>query len=157
MTTINLVGSYNNILAVAVARSQAHGMLGVAAGGNDGPAAQPAYPASYRGVLAVTEVDAKNRTLPEAGRALHVDFAVPGDGVLAATGLASTDRLRGTIGTAVDGLVLEARDLGKPGRDRIRGTAGFAAPAAAADRPFQIIRKKIPATIVLPASPPFRA
>ncbi|WP_373289620.1 hypothetical protein [Sphingopyxis bauzanensis] len=42
-------------------------MLIVAAVGNDGPAAPPAYPACYRGVLAVTGVDA--RTAPCLRRA----------------------------------------------------------------------------------------
>ncbi|WP_152998767.1 S8 family serine peptidase, partial [Sphingopyxis sp. H115] len=73
----------------------------------------------------------------------HVDFAAPGDAVLAATGAASTDRLRGTsfaaplvagrlalrypapsvnrIAPAVTALVFEARDLGKKGRDKIYG------------------------------------
>ncbi len=41
----------------------------VAAVGNDGPSARPAYPASYPGVLAVTGVDGRNRALIEAGRA----------------------------------------------------------------------------------------
>src|SRR3546814_9841190 len=71
-------------------------MLIVAAVGNDGPAAPPAYPASYKGVFAVTGVNARNRALPEAGRALHIDFAAPGDAVLAATSIDATDRLRGT-------------------------------------------------------------
>ena len=143
VTTISLVGPDNKLLAAAVARAQQRGMLIVAAVGNDGPAAPPAYPASYRGVFAVTGVDRKDRALPEAGRALHVDFAAPGDGVLAATGTASTDRLRGTsfaaplvagrlalrypapaidrIGPAVIALVMEARDLGKKGRDKVYG------------------------------------
>ena len=143
VTTISLVGPDNRLLAVAVARAQQRGMLIVAAVGNDGPAAPPAYPASYRGVFAVTGVDTKGRALPEAGRALHVDFAAPGDSVLAATGVASVDRLRGTsfaaplvagrlallypaptidgIGPAVASLVMEARDIGKPGRDKIYG------------------------------------
>ena len=118
-------------------------MLIVAAVGNDGPAAPPAYPASYKGVFAVTGVDARDRALAEAGRALHVDFAAPGAAVLAATGATTTDRLRGTsfaaplvagrlaqrypmpatgqIAAAVTALVLEARDLGKKGRDKIYG------------------------------------
>lgn len=143
VTTISLVGPDNKLLAAAVARAQQRGMLIVAAVGNDGPAAPPAYPASYRGVFAVSGVDTKARALPEAGRALHVDFVAPGDAVLAATGAASTERLRGTsfaaplvagrlalrypapsidrIGPAVAGLVLEARDLGKKGRDKIYG------------------------------------
>ena len=143
VTTISLVGPDNKLLALAIARAQARGMLIVAAVGNDGPAAPPAYPASYRGVLAVTGVDARNRALPEAGHALHVDFAAPGDAVFAATGPASAGRLRGTsfaaplvagrlalrysaprvdrIGPAVAGLVMEARDLGKKGRDKVYG------------------------------------
>lgn len=143
VTTISLVGPDNRVLATAVARAQQRGMLIVAAVGNDGPAAPPAYPASYRGVVAVTGVDAKDRALPEAGRALHVDFAAPGDAVLAAGGAQGTDRLRGTsfaaplvagrlalrypapaidrIGPAIAALVIEARDLGKKGRDKIYG------------------------------------
>jgi hypothetical protein len=143
VTTISLVGPDNKLLAAAVSRAQQRGMLIVAAVGNDGPAAPPAYPASYKGVFAVTGVDARNRALPEAGRALHLDFAAPGDAVLAATGLDTTDRLRGTsfaaplvagrlalrypapaidrIGPAVSALVFEARDLGKKGRDKIYG------------------------------------
>jgi hypothetical protein len=143
VTTISLVGPDNRLLSAAISRAQRRGMLIVAAVGNDGPAAPPAYPASYKGVFAVTGIDAKGRALPEAGRALHVDFAAPGDAVLAATGAASTDRLRGTsfaaplvagrlalrypapsidnIGPAVSALVFEARDLGKKGRDKIYG------------------------------------
>jgi len=143
VTTISLVGPDNKLLSAAVMRAQRRGMLIVAAVGNDGPAAPPAYPASYRGVLAVTGVDAKRRALPEAGRALDVDFAAPGDAVLAATGAASTGRLRGTsfaaplvagrlarrypaasidaIGPAIAALVMEARDLGRKGRDKIYG------------------------------------
>jgi len=143
VTTISLVGPDNKLLATAVARARQRGMLIVAAVGNDGPAAPPAYPASYRGVLAVTGVDARERALPEAGRALHVDFAAPGEAVLAATGAAGSDRMRGTsfaaplvagrlalrypapaidrIGPAIAGLVLEARDIGKKGRDKVYG------------------------------------
>ncbi|MGH6651936.1 MAG: S8 family serine peptidase [Sphingopyxis sp.] len=143
VTTISLVGPDNKLLSAAVTRAQQRGMLIVAAVGNDGPAAPPAYPASYRGVLAVTGVDAKGRALPEAGRALHIDFAAPGDAVLAATGASSSEALRGTsfaaplvagrlalrypapsidrIGPAVAALVMEARDLGKKGRDKIYG------------------------------------
>lgn len=143
VTTISLVGPDNKLLAAAVAAAQRKGMLIVAAVGNDGPAAPPAYPASYRGVLAVTGVDARARVLPEAGRALHVDFAAPGDAVRAATGPASIERLRGTsfaaplvagrlalhypaasiasIGPAITALVMEARDLGRKGRDKIYG------------------------------------
>src|SRR3546814_1615500 len=61
VTTISLVGPDNKLLATAVSRAQQRGMLIVAAVGNDGPAAPPAYPASYKGVFAVPGVDSRNR------------------------------------------------------------------------------------------------
>lgn len=143
VTTISLVGPDNKLVAAAVSRAQQRGMLIVAAVGNDGPAAPPAYPASYKGMFAVTGVGDGNRALPEAGRALRVDFAAPGANVLAATGATATGRVRGTsfaaplvagrlaqhypspatdrIAAAVTALVMEARDLGKKGRDPVYG------------------------------------
>ncbi|SKB60129.1 S8 family serine peptidase [Sphingopyxis flava] len=143
VVTISLVGPDNKLLALAVQRAQARGLLIVAAVGNDGPAAPPAYPAAYPGVLGVTGVDAKGEVLPEAGRAAQVDFAGPGEAVLAATGAASSERLRGTsfaaplvagrlarlypapnvdrIEPAIRALIAEARDLGRKGRDKQTG------------------------------------
>src|SRR3546814_9749332 len=61
VTTISLVGPNNKLLAAAISRAQRRGMLIVAAVGNDGPAAPPAYPASYKGVFAVTGRSAERR------------------------------------------------------------------------------------------------
>lgn len=143
VTTISLVGPDNKLLAAAISRAQQRGMIIVAAVGNDGPAAPPAFPASYYGVIAVTGVDASGRVLPEAGRSAHVDFAAPGDGVLAASGATVAERMRGTsfaaplvagrlvqhyrradvsrVEAAVRALIGEARDLGRKGRDKIYG------------------------------------
>lgn len=143
VTTISLVGPDNKLLRTAVSRAQRRGMLIVAAVGNDGPAAPPSYPAAYPGVLGVTGVDARGRALPEAGRKTPVDFAAPGADVRAATGAASTERLRGTsfaaplvaglllhfypapavgrVEESVTALIGEARDLGKKGRDDVYG------------------------------------
>lgn len=96
VVSISLVGPANPLLAHAVAIVQAHGMIVVAAVGNDGAAAPPAYPASYPGVVAVTAVDGHNRVLFEAGHALHLDYAAPGAD-LTAIGLdGQVLRLRGT-------------------------------------------------------------
>jgi subtilisin family serine protease len=143
VTTISLVGPDNRVLAAAIRAAQQRGMLIVAAVGNDGPAAPAPYPASYPGVLAVTGVDRRLRALPEAGRSPQLAFAAPGDGVLAATGAAGSERLRGTsfaaplvagrlarhyprpavgqIRSAVTALMAEARDLGRKGRDKLYG------------------------------------
>jgi hypothetical protein len=96
VVSISLVGPDTPLLAQAVARVQARGMIVVAAVGNDGAAAPPAYPASYPGVIAVTAVDGHNRVLFEAGHALHLDYAAPGAD-LTAIGLdGRVIQLRGT-------------------------------------------------------------
>ncbi len=81
---VSLVGPPNLALAAAIRAVQAKGIAVVAAVGNDGPAAPPAYPASYPGVVAVTGVDARGEVLLEAGRAEHLDFAAPGADMAAA-------------------------------------------------------------------------
>jgi len=108
---VSLVGPPNAVLERVVRLATSRGVLLVAAVGNDGPAAPPAYPASYPGVIAVTAVDAKGRVLLEAGRALHVDFAAPGADMLAAVPPDSYAAVRGTSFAAPLVAGLAARDL----------------------------------------------
>ncbi|MFP5330265.1 MAG: S8 family serine peptidase [Alphaproteobacteria bacterium] len=96
VVAVSLVGPPNPLVARAVAQARGRGLHIVAAVGNDGPAAPPAYPASYPGVIAVTGVDARNRPLPEAGRALHLDYAAPGADMAAATENGRLGAVRGT-------------------------------------------------------------
>jgi hypothetical protein len=136
--SISLVGPDNALLGHAIAAAQRRGVVFVAAVGNDGPAAPPAYPASYPGVIAVTGVDGRNRALIEAGRALHLDYAAPGADMVAANAAGRWVRVRGTsyaaplvaaraatvlgqganVTTALD---LEAIDLGRKGPDATYG------------------------------------
>lgn len=134
VVSISLAGPPNAVVAKAVAAARGKGVVLVAAVGNDGPAAPPAYPASYPGVLAVTGVDARNRPLIEAGRSLHLDYAAPGAGMLAANRVDKWVKVRGTSfaaplvaaraaaavarGAAVlTTLDAEAQDLGTKGAD----------------------------------------
>lgn len=96
VAAVSLVGPPNPLVARGVAQAQARGLRIVAAVGNDGRAAPPAYPASYPGVIAVTAVDARNRPLIEAGRALHLDYAAPGADMLAAAANGRLVAVRGT-------------------------------------------------------------
>ncbi|OZA91651.1 MAG: hypothetical protein B7X57_09860 [Erythrobacter sp. 34-65-8] len=136
--TISLVGPRNPLVERAVHSVRSRGIIVVAAVGNDGPAAPPAYPASYDGVLAITGVDRKGRALIEAGRALHIDYAAPGAEVYAidakgrgrlwrgtsfatplaaarvAAALPSGQRWRATLDA-------EARDIGAKGDDEVFG------------------------------------
>ncbi|MGQ0588905.1 MAG: S8 family serine peptidase [Sphingosinicella sp.] len=86
VVAVSLVGPANPLVARTVAQARARGMHIVAAVGNDGPAAPPAYPASYPGVIAVTGIDGRGRVLIEAGRASHLDYAAPGADMAAAGG-----------------------------------------------------------------------
>lgn len=96
VVNMSLVGPANPLLARAIAAARGRGVLIVAAVGNDGPAAPPSYPASYPGVIAVTGVDVRNRALPEAGKALHLDFAAPGAEMAAALPGRGYATVRGT-------------------------------------------------------------
>ncbi|QCB38701.1 serine protease [Sphingobium sp. PAMC28499] len=96
VVTISLVGPDNPLLAGAIRLVRDKGVMLIAAVGNDGPAAPPAYPASYPQVIAVTGVDGRDRLLPEAGRAAHVDFAAPGADMMAADMAGGRDKVRGT-------------------------------------------------------------
>jgi minor extracellular protease Epr len=143
VVAVSLVGPPNPLLARVVAAARARGTVIVAAVGNDGPAAPPAYPASYPDALAVTGVDRRHRALIEAGRARHLDYAAPGADMLAA-GLAGRPvTVRGTsfavpfaaarlahfyavpdnaaIAGGLRALDREAHDLGKRGSDPAYG------------------------------------
>jgi hypothetical protein len=96
VVSISLVGPRNAVLEKALGAVQRKGMIVVAAVGNDGPAAPPAYPASYPGVLAVTGVDGRQRPLIEAGHALHLDYAAPGADIRGRNKAGKWTGLRGT-------------------------------------------------------------
>jgi len=147
---ISLVGPPNRILQAAVTALSRRGVLIVAPVGNDGPAAPPAYPASYPGVVAVTGVDGRNRLLIEAGRALKVDFAAPASDLQAAMPGGGYGPVRGTsfaapivAGKLANGLVRPdpaaaaaslaalARSARRSGRDFGRGLVGTELRSAA--------------------------
>lgn len=125
VVTISLVGPANPVLARAIAATQQRGVVVVAAVGNDGPAAPPAYPASYPAVVAVTGVDRRDRPLIEAGRALHLDYAAPGADLFASNATGRRVKVRGTSFAAplVTARIAAAIDAGGPWRGRVDGEA----------------------------------
>ncbi|MCJ7421367.1 S8 family serine peptidase [Sphingomicrobium astaxanthinifaciens] len=96
VVNISLVGPPNRLIERAVAAARARGVAIVAAVGNDGPAAPPAYPASYDGVVAVTGVDEDRRALREATRNRNLAFAAPGADLAAAAPAGGYVEVRGT-------------------------------------------------------------
>ncbi|OLF78278.1 hypothetical protein AWH62_15700 [Maricaulis sp. W15] len=140
---VSLVGPDNALLRSVIAMLVERGHVVVAAVGNDGPRADPLFPAAYPGVIGVTGVDQRGRVLPEACRGEHVDFAVQGrdlpvaalpDGVdevrgtsfaapqIAALIAAGHDRPQaGAMNAAMTMLTARAEDAGRPGRDTVYG------------------------------------
>lgn len=139
---ISLAGPPNVFLEIAVRKALEQGHILVAAAGNDGPAAPPAWPAAYEGVIAVTAVGADLQIYRRAARGPHIDFAAPGVGVLTARGDGQYGVVDGTSFAAPfvsvliarhapaspspAGLLIEhfrshSRDLGRRGFDHVFG------------------------------------
>ena len=137
------------------------GVVMVAAAGNEGPRAVPAYPAAHARAIAVTAVDAADRIFSGANRGAHVAVAAPGVDVIApaadnrytiATGTSmAAAYITGAVALMLElrpdmapdevraALVRSARDLGPSGHDRDYG-AGLVDVAAliAASAPTQL-------------------
>lgn len=151
IANLSLAGPPNAALEAQVAQMDASGILLVAAAGNHGPAAGPAYPAAYPQVIAVTAVDRRGQVYRRAGRGDHIDLAAPGVDVWTAASVSGARTKTGTsyaapFVTAAAALLLQenpslsnaqirarlldgARDLGARGRDAIFG-AGLVVPPA---------------------------
>ncbi|MCF3974274.1 S8 family serine peptidase [Paracoccus salsus] len=143
IVNLSLAGPGNAALEAQIARMDAQGILMIAAAGNNGPAAPPAYPAAYPQVLAVTAVDRRGVVYRRAGRGPHIDLAAPGVDVWTAASISGARTKTGTsyaapFVSAAAALMLQgepelsnaalrarllgdARDLGAEGRDDIFG------------------------------------
>ena len=141
---LSLAGPANTLLHHMVERLADRNILLVAAAGNGGPRAQPAYPAAYERVFAVTALDAHNSAYRRAGRGEHIDFAAPGVEVWAAASIRGARPRTGTsfatpfmtaalamlrtahpdirsYEQAETYLAAAAQDLGEPGFDPVYG------------------------------------
>lgn len=141
--TINmsLAGPRNAILDRLIRDALARGRTVVAAAGNGGPTAPPAYPAAVPGVIAVTAVDKDNRVYRYANRGRYITVAAQGVDVVAANAPGGYARFTGTsfatphvagwlarcrasgasASTCNDRLRRAARDLGTAGHDDTYG------------------------------------
>jgi subtilisin family serine protease len=140
VVNISLAGPRNAILDKLVAKSVAKGTIIVAAAGNGGPTAPPAYPAALRQVVAVTAVDAKRRVYRYANQGKYITVAARGVGEPAAETGGGIGRFSGTSfatphisawmarclkssGSAACAATMrkKAIDLGAPGFDPVYG------------------------------------
>lgn len=79
---MSFAGARDGLLGRAVAAAVARGAIVVAAAGNEGTVAPPAYPAAYPDVIAVTATDIADRLYREANRGAYITLAAPGVDVL---------------------------------------------------------------------------
>ena len=80
---MSFVGYRDGHLQELLQTVSAKGVILVAAAGNGGPKAAPAYPAAYPEVIAVTAVDEADRRYEHANRGRYIAIAAPGVDVLA--------------------------------------------------------------------------
>jgi hypothetical protein len=140
---MSFAGDANAVVALALHRVTGGRAVVVAAVGNNGPTAPPAFPAAEAGVIGVTAVDNHSEVYADANRGDYVDFAAPGVRIWtpgpASAGSYHTGtsfavpfvtaafavRLAGgaepDADRLADGLAATAIDLGKPGNDQVFG------------------------------------
>ncbi|MCM2563633.1 S8 family serine peptidase [Lutimaribacter sp. EGI FJ00015] len=143
-------GPRNAVLEELITRAATRGVATVAAAGNDGPGAEPAYPAAFEKVLAVTAVDHAGRAYRQANHGHYINFAAPGVRVWVAASVSGGRLKSGTSYAApfvtaslavqrlrAPALPLEqtitemsrcAKDLGEDGHDPVFGHGLVAAP-----------------------------
>ena len=143
LVNVSLSGGPNALLEAAVRQAAQRGSVLVAAAGNDGPDALPAYPAAYPDAIAITAVDQDRQVFAEANRGSYIAFAAPGVSIWAADGKGAGAFVTGTSfaapfataasamelmsGVPADPAVLrkvlasDAIHLGPPGRNPIYG------------------------------------
>ncbi|MBS0124865.1 S8 family serine peptidase [Aestuariicoccus sp. KMU-90] len=97
VVNLSLSGPENSLLSDLMTRLAAErGMVFVAAAGNGGPDAPPAWPAAHPDAIAVTAVDTRGRVWRGAQRGDHLDLAAPGVDLLLATSIRGARPQTGT-------------------------------------------------------------
>ncbi|MEZ5536655.1 MAG: S8 family serine peptidase [Thiolinea sp.] len=133
---LSFAGGRDDLVGKMVRKAIDSGIVVVASAGNNGPGAEPAYPAAIPDVIAVTAVDQAENIFGLANRGSYIDLAAPGVDILTTAPRGSFNRASGTsLATAhVTGVIallmsinrqsfrpvmLEktAIDLGSSGRD----------------------------------------
>lgn len=104
---MSFAGPQDPMLAEALAAAHRNGMILIAAAGNDGASAPPAYPAADPNVIAVTATDRDDKLFNGANRGDYICLAAPGSDIIVAAPAHSYQFSSGTSMAAayVSGLV----------------------------------------------------
>lgn len=137
---MSIAGPANDTLAEVIRRAAAHGVILVAAAGNNGRTAV-SYPASDAHVFAITAVDIRKRKYRKANSGPEISFAAPGVDILLpkrrgvafrsgtsfaaaiAAGVIAQELARNPLSAGALAQKLRARtvDLGQSGKDPVFG------------------------------------
>jgi len=150
LVNMSLETGSNPVLDFAMSSASANGMILVAAAGNGGKDAPPAFPAAHPDVIAVTAIDADARIYKRANRGDYIDLAAPGVDVWSAKAGGGGSYRSGTsfaVPFVTAAIAIEqsaapaltakqllaklrsgARDLGAKGHDAIFGDGMLTAP-----------------------------
>jgi subtilisin family serine protease len=93
---MSFVGKRDSQLHEILKEANRRGIILVAAAGNGGPKAAPAYPAAYPEVIAVTAVDEADKRYEHANRGRYIAIAAPGVDILAPVEGGKRDLVSGT-------------------------------------------------------------
>lgn len=141
VVNMSLAGPRNAVLDKLIEQSVGRGTVIVAAAGNGGPTAPPAYPAALSSVVAVTAVDSRDRVYRYANQGKYITVAAHGveepvadaqsGGVQLVSGTSFATphvsawmarcRQKNDGAACVRKLRNAARDVGKPGFDPVYG------------------------------------
>lgn len=146
---MSFAGPEDELIKDEIEKLSAQGIVLVAAAGNEGPTADPAYPAAYPQVIAVTAITKDLLNYRYANRGNHIDVAAPGVDIWTAvpgsragyhsgtsfaapyvTGILALlprDSLTGNKNDLLDSVPIV--DLGAPGRDPVYGRGLLVAPS----------------------------
>lgn len=149
---LSFAGPRDPLILTVMDRLEEMDMPVIAAAGNNGPDAEPVYPAAHRHAIAVTATDSNDAGFTFANLGMYVEVAAPGVDILSPQPDGSYDYETGTSAatahvTGIVALMLAenpdlttadirlllseaSRDLGTPGRDEVFG-AGLVDAATA--------------------------
>ncbi len=96
VVNMSFAGPPDPILEKALNAAEAQGVVLVAAAGNGGPKAAPAYPGAYKSVIAVTATDDGDELYKDANRGDYIAVAAPGVDIIAAAPKGAYDISSGT-------------------------------------------------------------
>ncbi|PPC79830.1 MAG: peptidase S8 [Hyphomicrobium sp.] len=93
---MSFAGPLDPLLGQAIDAAVAQGIVVIAAAGNGGPSAKPAYPGAHPKVIAVTATDTSDALFAQSNRGDYIAVAAPGVDIIAAAPNGAYDISSGT-------------------------------------------------------------